>query len=280
MKVSESPVAKLDVNLADLLLKAQQYTDLSSRTADIVPRAVAEVQRVLDTHGPMGYPAALGIATGLEGRGEDVVAKAVDFTGHSTRLSEHGATYQGEDSEAAQRYGAGKRDGEHQGEERRSGVQAASYDVPLSPADTDVDLPHGKDPRYWLDTSKLIHVADGELAPYGTKQVGPNLYYPFNDSSYRVTPPPSPAEFPFDASRTVIKGPGELGPFHYDNLGTAPDGRTAWYPRPFVGEAVPAPQQAIDVRDVINVPEGVKAPWGYIEYLPGWWAPGHIPSAR
>jgi hypothetical protein len=33
-------------------------------------------------------------------------------------------------------------------------------------------------------------------------------------------------------------------------------------------------QKAIDVRDIIEVPEGQLAPWGYIEYLPDRFAPG------
>jgi hypothetical protein len=34
------------------------------------------------------------------------------------------------------------------------------------------------------------------------------------------------------------------------------------------------PQQPIDVRDVIHVPQGSRAPWGYSQYLPEWFAPG------
>ena len=31
------------------------------------------------------------------------------------------------------------------------------------------------------------------------------------------------------------------------------------------------PKQPVDVRDVIQVPADQLAPWGYVEYLPGWW---------
>jgi hypothetical protein len=44
----------------------------------------------------------------------------------------------------------------------------------------------------------------------------------------------------------------------------APSSSTDW----------PAPQQPIDVRDVIHVPHDSLAPWGYTEYLPEWFAPG------
>jgi hypothetical protein len=51
-----------------------------------------------------------------------------------------------------------------------------------------------------------------------------------------------------------------------------------WAPDPGAGyqPAPPwsAPQQPIDVRDVIQVPAGQLAPWGYVEYLPGWFVPG------
>jgi hypothetical protein len=33
-------------------------------------------------------------------------------------------------------------------------------------------------------------------------------------------------------------------------------------------------RKAIDVRDMIEVPEGQLIPWGYIEYLPDRFAPG------
>lgn len=96
-------MGRLDVNLADLLKASENYSDLAVRTSDIAPKAAAEVERVMSTHGPMGYPAATGIATGVAARQTPVVAKAADFVGHSTRFSEHSATYQTEDQAAAGR---------------------------------------------------------------------------------------------------------------------------------------------------------------------------------
>jgi len=34
------------------------------------------------------------------------------------------------------------------------------------------------------------------------------------------------------------------------------------------------PKEPVDVRDIIQVPPGLLAPRGYVEYFPGWWAPG------
>ena len=59
------------------------------------------------------------------------------------------------------------------------------------------DPPHGKDPRYWIDLDKIIHVPPGQLAPYGTKQIGPGLFYPIG-SPYDYSPPPDPAKHPLD----------------------------------------------------------------------------------
>lgn len=153
---------------------------------------------------------------------------------------------------------------------RGSGVQAVDYDVPLSPA-TDGDPPHGKDPRYWIDVTKIIHVPQGQLAPSGYKQIGPDIWYPsdVDRQQYNVTPPPNPVKYPLDVSDIVQKPPGQLGPFGSKEL--AP-GYFAPAPNPYSPETSwPAPQRPVDIRDIIQVPEGTLAPWGYVEYLPGWW---------
>jgi hypothetical protein len=151
--------------------------------------------------------------------------------------------------------------------------------VPLTPPPG--DPPHGKDPRYWIDVTKIIHVPDGQLAPYGTTQIGPGLYYP-TGTPYQPNPAPDPARFPLDSSQIMYYPPGgpqkppygttELAPGYYTY---APAGAGSMVP-PSSPPDWPAPQQPIDVRDVIHVPAGptAKAPWGYIEYLPEWFAPG------
>jgi hypothetical protein len=153
-----------------------------------------------------------------------------------------------------------------------SGVQLVDYDVPLSPA-PDGDPPHGKDPRYWIDVTKIIHVPQGQLAPSGYKQIGPDIWYPsdVDRQQYNVTPPPNPVKYPLDMADIVQKGPGQLGPYGSKEL--AP-GYFAPGPNPYSPETSwPPPQRPVDIRDIIDIPKGTLAPWGYVEYLPGWWVP-------
>lgn len=126
---------QLNVNPADLLRTAEVYNSLAERVAALPPQASAEAQRVADTHGPMGYPAALGISTGLANAEEPVNAKAADFQRYSQRFIEHAATYTGEDQEAAQRYRGPAETGQQP--DGRPHIQAAGYgsgDPPLGPA--------------------------------------------------------------------------------------------------------------------------------------------------
>jgi PPE family protein/PE family protein len=156
-----------------------------------------------------------------------------------------------------------------------SGIQAASYGTGGAPqAPPPPDPPHGKDPRYWLDLDKLIHVPDGQLAPHGYMQVGPGLFYPAPDPSpgFGTPPPPPPAKHPLDIADIVTKAPGQLGPAGTQQLIPgyfAPDPNAFYQPSPPW-----SPKEPIDVRDIIQVPKGTLAPWGYVEYLPGWFVPG------
>lgn len=149
-------------------------------------------------------------------------------------------------------------------------VQGLDHDLPLSPKPG--DPPHGKDPRFWIDVTKIIHVPDGQLAPAGTRQIGPGLYYPYNDQQYNVTPPPPPAKYPLDMNDIVRVPEGQLAPWGTKELSPGFFSRT-----PFSHDVADppwlAPQRPIDIRDVIQVPPGQLAPWGYREYLPGWFAP-------
>ncbi len=264
-------MSKLDVNPADLRNVADQYTQLQVVASAIGPQAADEVNRIIATHGQMGYPVAVGVVAGLARRQAQLEGKAADFGVYAERFEEHAAAYESGDQEGAEKYRDADGDGKP---DKKDDVQAVSNDVPLAPP-TGTDPPHGKDPRYWIDTSKLIHVPDGELAPYGTKQVGPNLWYPSEDSHYRVVPPPPPAKFPFDASDVVVLPSDELGPNRSTGIAEQ-DGSTYWIPDPgrgYVGVPWPEPDVPIDVRDVVYVPAGELAPNGYIEYLPNWWAP-------
>ena len=140
---------------------------------------------------------------------------------------------------------------------------------PESPAPANPP-PHGKDPRYWIDVTRIIAVPPGQMAPYGTKQIGPGLWYPVDDGQSMSGPPP--AKWPLDMSTLTRVAPGQTGPYGTTELVPgvfAPD------PRQVYGSVPPwsPPKLPIDVRDVIQVPPGQKAPWDYVEYLPGWWAP-------
>lgn len=129
---------------------------------------------------------------------------------------------------------------------------------------------HGQDPRYWIDITRIITVPDGQKAPYGTKPIGPGLYYPFDDGMSMSDPPP--AKWPLDNSSITRLDPGQRGPYGTTELVPgifAPDPRHTYGAQP----SWPAPRQPIDVRDVIHLGKGQIAPWGYVEYLPGWWAP-------
>jgi hypothetical protein len=132
--------------------------------------------------------------------------------------------------------------------------------------------PHGKDPRYWIDVTKIIHVPDGELAPEGTKQIGPGLYYQYNDQQLNATPPPPDAKYPLDMNDIIQVPKGQFAPWGAKELSPG-----FFSPSPFSHEAADppwcAPKSPIDIRDVIEVPKGQLAPRGYKEYLPGWFAP-------
>jgi len=151
----------------------------------------------------------------------------------------------------------------------QGGVRAAGFGGAL-PTDRPPDPPHGKDPPYWIDVTRIIHVPGGQMAPYGTKQIGPGLWYPVDDGRLMSGPPA--AKYPLDISEITTRNPGEPGTYGTTELAPgifAPDPRQTYSPDP----PWPPPRLPIDVRDVIHVPEGQLAPPDYIQYLPGWWAP-------
>lgn len=160
-------------------------------------------------------------------------------------------------------------------------VKSLSYgsgELPQAPADLPTDKPgedppHGEDPRYWLDVTKIVYVPEGELAPANSTQVGPNLWYPSPGNPGFAVPPPPPAQYPLDIGDVRVIDPesGALFPWGYQEIAPGigvphPDGN--WVSSPW-----PTPQQPIDIRDVIQVAPDQLAPWGYVEYMPGWWVP-------
>lgn len=91
----------LNVDTTQLLAAAADYDELSVRTALLSPLATTEVQRIADSHGLIGYPAALGIAAGLANAEQPVLNKATDFQTYSQNLTEHAATYTDQDQRGA-----------------------------------------------------------------------------------------------------------------------------------------------------------------------------------
>ncbi|ORX13078.1 type VII secretion target [Mycobacterium xenopi] len=96
-------MAELNVNPGDLVRVADAYSELAARAALISPQAAVEAQRIAETHGPMGYPAAVGIVAGLAKAEGPVMTKVDDFQTYAQRFTEHAATYTDEDGQAAQR---------------------------------------------------------------------------------------------------------------------------------------------------------------------------------
>lgn len=97
---------RLNVNPADLLQAADDYTELAARAARICPQAVTEVNAIVQTHGPIGYPAAVGILAGLAAPEQAVQAKAAQFGRYAERFTGHAATYTDQDQAAAAKFDA------------------------------------------------------------------------------------------------------------------------------------------------------------------------------
>jgi hypothetical protein len=99
------------------------------------------------------------------------------------------------------------------------------------------------------------------------------MYYP-TGTPYQSNPPPDPVKYPLDIPDIKQVQPGQLLPSGYMNVAPGigvPDPDAGYQPSPPWSPRVP-----IDIRDIIQVPPGAstRAPWGYVEYLPGWYAPG------
>ena len=150
---------------------------------------------------------------------------------------------------------------------------ASGGDGTVQPLDdgTKTPPPHGHDPRYWVDVTKIVEVPEGGRAPSGYVQIGPNQWYPFESNQYSVHPPPEPVKYPLDFHDIQQFAPGSLGPTgtsEYAPGWFAPDPRHFYGPQPAW-----TPQAPIDIRDIVKVPEGERAPWGFRQFAPGWWAP-------
>lgn len=99
-------MAKLNVEYSDLSRVSGEYAELQAQAAALSPLAAEEAQRIIASHGPMGYPVAVGVVAGLARRDARVQAKASDFGQYSERFLEHEATYRDADHAGAQGYSA------------------------------------------------------------------------------------------------------------------------------------------------------------------------------
>lgn len=97
---------QLNVEPADLTRVADEYSSLHTAAAAIGPQVTDEVHRVIATHGPMGYPVAVGIVSSMARRQAALDAKAADFSVYSERFLEHAAAYRDADHAGAQRFDA------------------------------------------------------------------------------------------------------------------------------------------------------------------------------
>jgi hypothetical protein len=140
------------------------------------------------------------------------------------------------------------------------------------------DPPHGKDPRYWIGVSKIRYIPEDQLVPYGYPQIGPNLWYPDPHPGYDYTPPPPPVKHPLDVPDIRVVQGDQLFPPGYMQVAPAISGAPAiGVPNPdayFQPQGPWTPKQPVDIRDIIQVGPKQLAPWGYVEYFPGWYAPG------
>lgn len=101
MATTSAASGALNVNPADLIAAAGGYEALALRAQTISPQAVELVQKVIATHGPMGYSTAIGIIVGLLAKVEKVEGKSADFVQYGQRLTEHSVSYRSGDGTMA-----------------------------------------------------------------------------------------------------------------------------------------------------------------------------------
>lgn len=99
-------MGQLNVNPADLVKAAGDYSDLSALTAQLSPKVAAEIQAIAASHGPMGHPIAVAIATGLSSQDKAVQSQGAQFAQHSERFTGHAATYTDADRAGAAKFDA------------------------------------------------------------------------------------------------------------------------------------------------------------------------------
>lgn len=233
-------MAELNVNPGDLTRAAETYRELGLRAQLIAPQAQTEVQRIADTHGPMGMPTAVGIAAGMARAEGPLTQKVKDFQEYAQRFDEHAATYTSQDKEAADKYKTAEfhTDNPRTPGSGGSGVQAAGW----KPGD----------PRH---------------RPYiaGPGGLGPSQ--PADGSSKWVEVGPRSGNFvrSDEVPGIQVLAPGALGPATVTDSHGNPDPYIELGP----GTGVWAPKS--DFPGAKFYPPGSSAlpPYGWEEYLPG-----------
>ena len=198
----------LNVNPADLLNIADNYTELAARVSTISPQAADEIQRIIATHGPMGYPVAVGIAAGLVAQEGPVLAKGADFTQYAQRFTEHAATYQSQDTDGADQMNA-LTQGHNGNSTTYRGAERADYHGGGGVQMVDNRTPLPQEP------SPPVPKPPYQVAPGGQPQVGPfpvppelaqatpSLIRPIDPTGGLLTPP---------TVSTAPEGPPEILP--------------------------------------------------------------------
>ena len=243
-----STAGRIDTTLESHLSSAAQITHGGARQMDTI---VAQTRSIADVAASARTPAA-----------EMMVLKAL-----RAQVAQAQSVVASTQQQASQAAGQVK------------SLSYGSGELPQAPADLPTDKPgedppHGEDPRYWLDVTKIIYVPEGELAPANSTQVGPNLWYPDPYGGMGVQPPPPPAKYPLDLGDIRVIDPNSDALFPPGYQQVAP-GIGVPHPDSYFGVQPPwpKPEQPIDIRDVIQVAPDQLAPWGYVEYMPGWWVP-------
>ncbi|WP_071288322.1 hypothetical protein [Mycolicibacterium llatzerense] len=144
---------------------------------------------------------------------------------------------------------------------------------------TGKEPPHGQDPRYWIDVTKIKPIPtsgpNAGLMDSGYIEIAPGLQHPGPGGGDPIMPPPPPAKYPLgleDIHPLPPAAPGQPRLRPYDTTDFGPD---HYIPYPYGHDVPPpswpAPKNPIDIRDIVKSP---TAPgYGYREYLPGYWIP-------
>lgn len=207
---------ELNVDPDDLTRVADEYSSLQTAAAAISPQAADEVHRIITTHGPMGYPVAVGIVSSMARRQSALDAKAADFGQYSERFLEHAAAY---------------REGDHLNAHRFDALDFSESGPPAID-DTSAGEPFRRHPC-WIAT------ADGDTSAC-SKDTTEYVYVENGVWKNRQADNGFVSELPLDVAgpgSTLLPAPPTPGSNPFDNA--APRDTTVYWPKPdgSIGEA-------------------------------------------